>query len=319
MTATQLLVPHNTSSIQPPPSVKLDTAQEKYSYAYRSLCEMSKTVANVLSNCGKKELMEKLSSCEAFFRNLTTFPTNQTRVDLKAAPAQLAQTTATSSLGPPYSTKLLVPLVKARSGRPKNVKAVKWKFFPNQVKKAGLATVKADMLNIYKRYSLSDADLNVLVQGTSISDSVINVAQYLIQKIYPTRVGFQDVLLGQRLQFAQVKGPFIQILHVRNPNHCLTVTNIGADKNTIFVYDTIDQDTPLDAVRHICHMLKSQSPTLTILTTKAQNQCNTLDCGLFAIANMYYIASGRKPENLNLNQVICCNAYRKVPSKTFPS
>lgn len=109
------------------------------------------------------------------------------------------------------------------------------------------------MLNIYKRYSLSDADLNVLVQGTSISDSVINVAQYLIQKKYPTRVGFQDVLLGRRLQFAQVKGPFIQILHVRNPNHCLTVTNIGADINTVFVYDSIDQDTPPDAVRHLSY------------------------------------------------------------------
>nr|XP_037276819.1 uncharacterized protein LOC119169923 [Rhipicephalus microplus] len=134
-----------TSSIQSPPCVKLDTAQEKYTYAYRSLCEMSKTVANVLSNCGEKELMEKLSSCEAFFRNLTTFPRNQTSAAIKAAPAQLAQTTATSYLGHSNSTKLVVPLVKARRGRPKKVRAVKRKFFPNQVKKVGLATVLFQM------------------------------------------------------------------------------------------------------------------------------------------------------------------------------
>lgn len=47
-----------TSSIQLPLSAKLDTAQKKYSYTYKTLCEMSKAVANVLANCGEKELME---------------------------------------------------------------------------------------------------------------------------------------------------------------------------------------------------------------------------------------------------------------------
>ncbi|XP_075556493.1 uncharacterized protein LOC142588536 [Dermacentor variabilis] len=165
-----------------------------------------------------------------------------------------------------------------------------------------LAMVTADMLNVRKRYSLSDADLNALVQGTSISDSVINVAQYLIHEKLPHWDGFQDVLLGHRLLFTKVESPFIQILHVRNPDHWLTVTNVDADENTVFVYDSIDQGTPSDAIRQICHMLKLQSPTLTICTKGAQNQCNTLDCGLFAIANMYYLASDRRPENLNLSQ-----------------
>ncbi|XP_075736558.1 uncharacterized protein LOC119160919 isoform X5 [Rhipicephalus microplus] len=66
---TTTATPVVTSSIQSPPCVKLDIAQEKYTYAYRSLCKISKTMANVLSNCGEKELIEKLSSCEAFFRN----------------------------------------------------------------------------------------------------------------------------------------------------------------------------------------------------------------------------------------------------------
>lgn len=40
--------------------------------------------------------------------------------------------------------------------------------------------VTANMLNVCKCYSLSDANLNALVQGISISDGVINVKQTFI-------------------------------------------------------------------------------------------------------------------------------------------
>ncbi|XP_049513797.1 uncharacterized protein LOC125940988 [Dermacentor silvarum] len=156
-----------TSSIQLPPSVKLDTAQEKYSNTYKTLCEMPKTVADVLANCGEKELMENSASCKAFFRNLTTFPSNQITVSLQGTPAPLPQMTATSSCRHANSTKL-VPLVKARTGRPKKAKAVKRKFLSSQKNIVGLAMVTAEMLNVCKCYFLSDADLNALVEGTSI-------------------------------------------------------------------------------------------------------------------------------------------------------
>lgn len=48
-------------------------------------------------------------------------------------------------------------------------------------------------------------------------------------------------------------------------------------------------------------MLKSELAALTI-PKPARNECNTLGCGLFAIANMYYTASGKKPSSLNLNR-----------------
>lgn len=144
--------------------------------------------------------------------------------------------------------------------------------------------------------------LTDVAQGGSPCDSVINIAQLLIHKKFPSMGGFQDVLLGQGLHFNRVRGTFVQVLHTGNPNHWLTVTNAGAPVNTVFVYDSIDQGIPHDAVKQICNMLKLQSPTLTLQAKPSQNQGNTLDCGLFAIANMYSIASGNEPSDLHFNQ-----------------
>lgn len=40
------------------------------------------------------------------------------------------------------------------------------------------------------------------------------------------------------------------------------------------------------------------------MTKPAQNQGTTLDCGVFAIANTHYIASGKDPSQLNVNQAM---------------
>lgn len=294
-----------TSSIQPPPSVKLNTPEEKYCYAFKALCEMSKSLANVMANCSPNEIMEKLSSCDAFFRNLTAFTRNQTSINLQGAPAQLQVQQMSAAPGGSTSagvSSLKIPLVKARRGRPKHVKTVKQKVVPLQKKRVSLAMIKADMLGLYNRYSLCDKDLQAVEEGTSLSDSVINVAQILIRKKFPGLSGFQDVLYGQGLKFSQVTGTFVQILHTESPDHWVTVTNAGAPMGIVFLYDSLDQDIQPDAVRQICNMLKPQSAALTIETKPAQNQGSTLDCGLFAIANMYYIASGKEPSSLTLSQ-----------------
>lgn len=187
-------------------------------------------------------------------------------------------------------------------GRPKNVKTVKRKVFPPQKKRISLAMIKADLLGLYGQYSLCDKDLNAVEGGTSLSDSVINVAQFLVGRKFPGISGFQDVLCAQGLRFSKIYGTFVQVLHTRNPNHWVTVTNAGAPKDTIYLYDSLDQDIQPDAVRQICNMLKSKSAAVIIESKPAQNQGNTLDCGLFAIANVYYTASGKEPSSLTLNQ-----------------
>lgn len=303
--ATSLGEPVVTSSVQTRTPVKLDTPQERYLYAFRELCEMSKAAASALSNYGVKEMMEKLSSCDAFFRNLTTFAQNQTAVDVVGAADethfQVRQVNALNDGDNSVTAKLRVPVVKARRGRPKKVKVLKHTALPLK-NKISLSMVQPDVLKIYRSYSLSDKDINDVAQGRSLSDSVINVAQWLIHNKFPYMSGFQDVLLGQGLKFSRVNGVFMQILHTQNPDHWLTVTNAGAPENTVFMYNSLDQDIPTDAVKQICNMLKLQSPMLTINSAPVQYQGATLDCGLFAIANMYSIASDYEPANLHFDQ-----------------
>lgn len=95
---------------------------------------------------------------------------------------------------------------------------------------------------------------------------------------------------------------FVQIVHSQNPYHWLTVTNAGAPANIVFMYNTLNQDIPTDAVQQICNMLKLQSRMLTIDSIPAQYQATTLDCSFFAIANVYSIASDYEPANLHFDQ-----------------
>lgn len=52
----------------------------------------------------------------------------------------------------------------------------------------------------------------------------------------------------------------------------------------------------------MCSILKLKSANLNIFVRPAQNQGSSLDCGLFAIANMYCIASGKDPTTINSRQ-----------------
>ncbi|CAN8023348.1 unnamed protein product, partial [Ixodes persulcatus] len=151
-------------------------------------------------------------------------------------------------------------------------------------------------------YSLTDKELAFVTSNDSLSDSVMNIAQYLTRKKFPRWGGFQDVLLAQGLKFKQIRDPFIQVLHTKDPDHWLTVSNIGAPPNSVFVYDSIDEDVPPDAVKQVCSILKLQLANINVFVKPAQSQGGTLDCGLFAIANMYCIASGKDPTTVSFRQ-----------------
>ncbi|CAN7978543.1 unnamed protein product, partial [Ixodes persulcatus] len=164
--------------------------------------------------------------------------------------------------------------------------------------------VDSKFLPFCKSYSLSDIDLGHVACNMKLSDSVVNVAQHLIHKKFPRWGGFQDVLLGKILKFSRTVGPFIQILHTTNPDHWITVSNIEAPSDSLFIYDSIDQPVPPDAIKQACNILKPRCANIKIFVKPVQDQGCTLDCGLFAIANMYCIASGKDPTKLSFRQDI---------------
>ena len=61
-------------------------------------------------------------------------------------------------------------------------------------------------LKLYK------CDQDVLLSGKELTGSLINAAQLLLSKQYPSVAGFQDTNLGTYLKFSKVNG--LQIFHI---------------------------------------------------------------------------------------------------------
>ena len=60
-------------------------------------------------------------------------------------------------------------------------------------------------------------DKEHLINGSEVSDNVINAAQLLLKHQFPHVAGFQNTILGYNLKFASISSlPAIQILHSGN-------------------------------------------------------------------------------------------------------
>ena len=66
-----------------------------------------------------------------------------------------------------------------------------------------------------KTLHLKVEDRAVLEDGEDLNDTIINAAQTLLKRQYPTMGGFQNTLLGQHLQFKMQDAGVqsVQILH----------------------------------------------------------------------------------------------------------
>lgn len=84
--------------------------------------------------------------------------------------------------------------------------------------------------------NLYEKDKHILKSENSwINDNIINAAQSLLHKQFPTISGFQDTQYSKNLGFQVERKPFIQILHV-NENHW--VTAFSKNLSTVSVYDS---------------------------------------------------------------------------------
>lgn len=87
-------------------------------------------------------------------------------------------------------------------------------------------------------YSHSGDDRSVLLSPVGwLNDNLICAAQLTLKEGFQIP-GLQDVSLGCTLAFDVRHGEFIQILHDGH-GHWLTVSNIGASKNVVHVYDSL--------------------------------------------------------------------------------
>ena len=82
----------------------------------------------------------------------------------------------------------------------------------------------------------------------------------------------------------QAKEQFVQILH-NNNFHWVTVSNLITDHVKL----------------QICNIYNSENLLLQINIRSCQQQTNGVDCGIYAVANAFYILSGTDVSNIKID------------------
>ena len=89
-------------------------------------------------------------------------------------------------------------------------------------------------------------------------------------------------------------------------HHWLCVCHVPGNK-VVLILDSlpVSNDLSDETIFQICKIyspLSSKKGILTLQKLSTQRQCNNVDCGLFAIANMADICHGNNPEDLSYDQ-----------------
>lgn len=130
-----------------------------------------------------------------------------------------------------------------------------------------------------------------------LNDTIINAAQQLIRRSYPLVDGLQDPLLAQT-SFECTSSEGVQIHHT-GKYHWITSSSTSG---TVNVYDSMFSDLTQSTEKQLveCYRtLLNPAGELCVHMSPVQKQSGSVDCGLFAIAVAFELASG----NSNLSAV----------------
>ena len=84
-----------------------------------------------------------------------------------------------------------------------------------------------------KSLHLLMSDYNALLNGSWVTDNIVNAGQIIIKYTFPHICGLQNILL---LQFDVQTTEFVQILHI-DVNHWITISTIGCKVGELNLYD----------------------------------------------------------------------------------
>ena len=155
-----------------------------------------------------------------------------------------------------------------------------------------------------------------------LSDLTINLAQLILHKQFPHFKGFEDTeysLNTSATKFSPMVKNFIQIIHIEN--HWVTVAS--REENEVSYFDSLFSGYIKDLVlRNIATMSQSQEPNLRIKVAECQQQGNSVDCGLFAVAFATDLAADTDPTLKNFDASLMrshlLNCLEANEMKPFP-
>ena len=160
-----------------------------------------------------------------------------------------------------------------------------------------------------------------------LSDEAINLAQNLLKAQFPEITGFQDTVVGKTQSYDIIRKEenFIQLLHAGSL-HWVCVANTASNKHDngeCQLFDSLSNGTVSpDVAQQIAAFLMCDLPEILVEIKPVQQQTNSVDCGLFAIAFAASLAFGEDPttvvydtERLRPHLVKCLD---NNAMKTFP-
>ena len=147
--------------------------------------------------------------------------------------------------------------------------------------------------------SLPKHEARLVQRNEMLTVDSINLAQSLLRDACPHLKGFQNVARGAVQAFEPVSGDFIQILHDGNL-HWVCTSNVsfagGKDPAAVAMFDSMNQGYVAKFTKQqLASFLCIQNAEMKLIMKSVQQQANTVDCGVFAIAFATSIAFGQDP------------------------
>ena len=148
---------------------------------------------------------------------------------------------------------------------------------------------------------LPNDELELIKNNQMLTDTSINLVQDILGTQFKMKERFQDTILGQKLMF-KPKKHFVQILHNKS-FHWVTVSNINSKYGSVNYYDSLFHGRIKDHVKlQIANISRTENSELEIHIRSYQQQKNGVNCGIFAVANAYYILSGIDVSNIRIDE-----------------
>lgn len=120
---------------------------------------------------------------------------------------------------------------------------------------------------------LLDRDRSTLLSPVGwLNDSIVNAAQKMLKKQFPSINGLQDTALGYVMSYEIQTGQFLQIVHSVD-SHWIVVSSIGLQYPDVAVFDSLYESIPLMVKAQIaclvCAQLEDQI-NVSIMDTQIQ-------------------------------------------------
>ena len=158
-----------------------------------------------------------------------------------------------------------------------------------------------------RKLCFSMEEKETILSKHMLTDESINIAQNLLLSQFPKISGFQDTVIGKTQQFEIIKSdePFIQNLHAGSL-HWVCVANMNKNKKNneeCQLFDSLSSGTVCsDVAKQIAAFMYCMSSEILVEVMPVQQQNNSVDCGLFAIAFATSLAFSQNPVHITFDK-----------------